>query len=82
MDNDGSHDYVVPESEEDLDTPDVRGYDFRGEFDLQEMLESYATTGFQATQLAEAIDIAERMQEKDATVYLTFTSIKFSFHWP
>ncbi len=64
MDNDDSYDHVVPGSDEELSTPDVRGYDFRGEFDFGELLESYATTGFQATQLAEAIDIAERMQEQ------------------
>jgi deoxyhypusine synthase len=48
MGTDDSHDHVVLGSEEELDTPDVRGYDFRGEFDFQEMLDSYATTGFQA----------------------------------
>lgn len=74
MDADETRDHVVPGSEEELDTPDVRGYDFRGELDLADLLESYATTGFQATQLAEAIEIAERMQEDEATVYLTFTS--------
>ena len=71
---DDSHEHVVPGSDEEIDTPDVRGYDFRGEFDFGALLESYATTGFQATHLAEAIDIAKRMREADATVYLTFTS--------
>jgi len=74
MDTNGSHDHVVPGSDGEVNTPDVRGYDFRGEFDFHEMLDSYATTGFQATQLAEAINIADRMQEADATVYLTCTS--------
>ena len=74
MDDDESHEHVVPGSDEEPDTPDVRGYDFRGEFDLGALLDAYATTGFQATHLAEAVDIAERMQEEDATVYLTFTS--------
>lgn len=74
MDEDDSHEHVVPGNEEELNTPDVRGYDFRGEFDIHEMLDAYATTGFQATQLAEAIDIAERMQAENATIYLTFTS--------
>ena len=74
-DTDGdTRDHVIPGSDNEPDTEDVRGYDFRGDFDFTELLESYATTGFQATQLAEAIDIAERMQEDDATVYLTFTS--------
>ena len=74
MTDDESHDHVVPGSDEALSTDDVRGYDFRGEFDFGELLDSYATTGFQATQLAEAIDIAERMQDEDATIYLTCTS--------
>ena len=65
---------VVPGSDESLDTADVRGYDFRDGLDLGEMLDAYATTGFQATHLAEAVDTAERMREEDATVYLTFTS--------
>ncbi|MFC4990510.1 deoxyhypusine synthase [Saliphagus infecundisoli] len=74
MTKDDTHDQVVPGSDETIDAPDVRGYDFRGPFDFGDLLESYATTGFQATQLAEAIDIAERMQDADATIYLTFTS--------
>ncbi|UWG49848.1 Deoxyhypusine synthase [Halalkaliarchaeum sp. AArc-CO] len=74
MDDDDTREHVVPGSDEEPDTPDVRGYDFRGEFDLGALLDAYATTGFQATHLAEAVDIAERMQEVDATVYLTFTS--------
>ncbi|MDY6776421.1 MAG: deoxyhypusine synthase [Halobacteria archaeon] len=73
-DDSDSREHVLPGTDEEISTPDVRGYDFRGEFDFREMLDAYATTGFQATQLAEAIDIAERMQEEDATVYLTFTS--------
>jgi deoxyhypusine synthase len=71
---DETRENVVPGSDEDIEGPDVRGYDFRDGFDLSAMLDAYATTGFQATHLAEAVDIAERMQENDATVYLTFTS--------
>ncbi|WP_128476184.1 deoxyhypusine synthase [Halorussus pelagicus] len=74
MTEDETHDHVVPGTDEEIDAPDVRGYDFRESFDFDELLASYATTGFQATQLAEAIDIAEQMQDADATVYLTFTS--------
>jgi deoxyhypusine synthase len=74
MDEDNTHERVVPGSDETLDTPDVHGYEFRDEFDFDELLETYATTGFQATQLAEAIDIANRIQETDAKTYLTFTS--------
>ena len=69
-----THDHVVPGSDNEPDTADVRGYDFRGEFDLDDLLDSYATTGFQATHLAEGIEISKKMQDDDATIYLTCTS--------
>lgn len=74
MSEDDSREHVVPGSDAELESADVRGYDFRGEFDFGEFLQSYATTGFQATQLAEGIEIAERMQDEEATIYLTCTS--------
>jgi deoxyhypusine synthase len=74
MDNDDTHEHVVPGTDEELDTPNVRGPDFRGEVDVHDLLDSYATTGFQATQLAEAIEITKQMREDDATIYLTLTS--------
>ncbi len=74
MNEDDTRDHVLPGSEDEPDTPDVEGYDFTGEFDFEALMESYATTGFQATQLADAIDITERMQADDAKVYLTCTS--------
>lgn len=67
-------DNVVPGSDAELDTPDVRGYDFRGEFDFGELLRSYETTGFQASHVTEAIDLIEEMREADAKIYLTLTS--------
>jgi deoxyhypusine synthase len=74
MSDDDTRDNVIPGSDEELDTADVRGYDFRGDFDFFEMLDSYATTGFQATHLAEAVDITKQMHEHDAKIYLTLTS--------
>jgi deoxyhypusine synthase len=74
MDEDTTRDHVVPGSDGELETPDVRGYDFRGDFDFEAMLAAYETTGFQATHLAEAVEIAAEMQREDATVYLTLTS--------
>jgi len=53
--DDTSHNHVVPGSGEALSTPDVQGYDFHGEFDFQEMLETYATTGFQATLVSQLL---------------------------
>ena len=72
--DDETRDDVVPGSDAELETPDVRGYDFRGEFDFEAMLEAYATTGFQATHLAEGIEIAREMRAADATIYLAVTS--------
>ena len=69
-----TREHVVPGSEEEFETEDVEGYDFRGEFDFEEMLESYETTGFQASHLHEAIELAKKMREEDAKIYLTFTS--------
>ncbi|NIC00317.1 deoxyhypusine synthase [Halobacterium sp. R2-5] len=74
MTDDDTRENVLPGSDGELDTADVRGYDFRGDFDFFEMLDAYATTGFQATHLAEGVDIVRDMQDDDATVYLTFTS--------
>ncbi|OVE82918.1 deoxyhypusine synthase [Natronolimnobius baerhuensis] len=74
MEKDDSREHVVPDSDDELPTADVHGYDFRGEFDFHDLIASYETTGFQATQLSKAIDIAERMREEEATIYLTFTS--------
>jgi deoxyhypusine synthase len=74
MNPEETRDHVIPGSEEDLQTPDVRGHDFRGEFDFGELMDSYATTGFQATHLADAINICKQMREDDVTIYLTLTS--------
>ncbi|WP_231183216.1 deoxyhypusine synthase [Haladaptatus sp. DYF46] len=72
--SDESHDHVVPGSEDELDSEDVSGYDFRGDFDFFDMLSSYETTGFQATHLYEAVELIRAMREEGAEIYLTFTS--------
>lgn len=69
-----THDQVVPGSDEDLDTPDVCGYDFSGEFDFFAMMDSYATTGFQATHFHNAIELVREMVASESTVYLSVTS--------
>ena len=74
MNADDSREHVVPGTTEEPEGPNVRGHDFREPFDLVDFLDRYATTGFQATHLAEAVAIVERMRDDDATVYLTCTS--------
>ena len=66
--------HVIPGTSEPYEGEDVNGYDFEGEFDFEEMLDSYATTGFQATHLAEAIDIVKQMRDNNDKIFLTFTS--------
>ena len=69
-----TREHVIPGTKKKFNGEHVKGYDFRGEFDFSEMIESYSSTGFQASHLAEAIEIVEEMQEDDAKIFLTFTS--------
>jgi len=56
------------------DWPEVKGYDFEEEFNFKNFLKSYLNTGFQATCLGQAIEIAKNMQKDKATIFLAFTS--------
>lgn len=69
-----TRDHVIPGTEKSHTGEKVEGYDFRGEFDLEEMIEKYATTGFQASHLKEAVDLVKEMRDEDAKIFLTFTS--------
>ncbi|MFB6145668.1 MAG: deoxyhypusine synthase [Candidatus Nanohaloarchaea archaeon] len=69
-----TREHVIPGTKEGYEGEEVKGYDFRGDFSLEDLLESYGTTGFQATHMKEAIDIIKEMREKDAKIFLTFTS--------
>lgn len=64
---------VLRESEEP-EGPAITGYDFNQGVDYEKILESFATTGFQASQLAKAIDIINRMRKDKCTIYLGYTS--------
>ncbi|PSG99941.1 MAG: deoxyhypusine synthase [Nanohaloarchaea archaeon SW_4_43_9] len=72
--NEDTRKHVIPGTEESHKGEKVEGYNFRGEFDFEEMLESYSTTGFQASHLKEAIDLVKEMRDEDAKIFLTFTS--------
>lgn len=59
-----STDLTLPEQavlvkSEELDdrTPRIKGYDFNKGLNYEELLDSYLTTGFQATNLSLAIDV-------------------------
>ena len=69
-----TREHVIPGTKRGHKGETVKGYDFRGEFNLEDMLEAYGTTGFQASHLKEAIDLVKEMQDEDVEIFLTFTS--------
>jgi deoxyhypusine synthase len=52
----------------------VKGYDFSEGVDYGKILDSYASTGFQATHFAKAEDIVNKMIGEKATIFLGCTS--------
>lgn len=60
--------------------PKICGFNFEkandknGAFRFDDFLKSFATTGFQATNLSEAIEISKVMQREKATIFLGYTS--------
>lgn len=54
--------------------PKVQGYNFEQNFSLQDFIQAYATTGFQATNLALGIEVTNQMiEEKDCLKILSFS---------
>jgi len=54
--------------------PEVHGYDFNRGVDYDQLLESYLTTGFQATHLSKAIAVIKQMRKDKCTIFLGYTS--------
>jgi len=52
----------------------IKGYDFNHELDWSKLVGSFSSTGFQATNLAKAIEIVKKMKREKAFVYLGYTS--------
>jgi deoxyhypusine synthase len=52
----------------------IKGYEFNNGIDYEKILESYLSTGFQATHLAKAINIINKMIDEKVTIYLGYTS--------
>ena len=52
----------------------IKGYDFDKGVDYKEIVKSFSSTGFQATQLAKAIEITNKMIKEKAFLYLGYTS--------
>ena len=52
----------------------IKGYDFDNGIDYDKLIDSYLSTGFQATHFAKSINIINQMIEEKATIYLGYTS--------
>ncbi|MEM4755905.1 MAG: deoxyhypusine synthase family protein, partial [Candidatus Woesearchaeota archaeon] len=52
----------------------IKGYDFDQPFSFQAFLESFATTGIQASELAKGIELANKMIDGKYCIFLSFTS--------
>jgi len=59
---------------EEVEGKAIKGYDFNDGVDYKKLIESFATTGFQATRLSRAIEIVRKMIDDKATIYLGYTS--------
>lgn len=52
----------------------IRGYDFNKGINYEEIIRSFASTGFQASHLSKAIEIVNKMIEEKAFIFLGYTS--------
>jgi len=64
---------ILRESDEAEGIP-IKGYNFDDGIDYEKIIDSYATTGAQASNLAQAIKIIKKMREQKAFIYLGYTS--------
>jgi deoxyhypusine synthase len=52
----------------------IKGYDFNKGIDYEDLIKNYKSTGFQATNLARAIEIINQMIKDKVFIYLGYTS--------
>jgi len=74
MDKSESAKKAIFKESEEIQGKSIKGYDFNNGIDYEEIIKSYETTGFQATQLARAIEIVKKMKKEGAYIYLGYTS--------
>ncbi len=58
----------------EIDGTRIKGYDFNKGVDYSEIVKSFLTTGYQASQLSRAIEIVNKMRKENAHVFLGYTS--------
>ncbi len=59
---------------EEAEGETVKGYNFDNGVDYEKIIDSFANTGFQATNLSRAIEIIKKMKKEKAFIYLGYTS--------
>lgn len=70
-----ARDTMYIKSDDPADSVYVKGHDFSKPFDINEFIKSSGTTGFQATKLAQAVDIIKKMrQEPGCRIFFGYTS--------
>src|SRR3989344_2501822 len=65
---------IIFKDSEKLKGREINGYDFSKPFDLSKFLDSYGSTGFNASNVKKAIDIIKEMRKEKATIFLAYTS--------
>ncbi len=64
---------ILKKSEE-VSGESVKGYDFSQGLNWNKLIDSFSTTGFQATHLSKAIEIIKKMRKEKSFVYLGYAS--------
>ncbi|MBU2612389.1 MAG: deoxyhypusine synthase [Nanoarchaeota archaeon] len=59
---------------EEFEGKSIHGYDFNKGVDYNKILESFSTTGIQASNFSKSVEIINEMIEKKAFIYLGYTS--------
>ena len=65
---------VIRESQEPKNYIPIKGYNFDNDLNYDKLIDSFLTTGFQATNLAKAIEIIKEMRKNKCRIYLGYTS--------
>ena len=65
---------ILKKSEEPESLIPIKGFDFNKEFDFRELLKSYKSTGFQASNMYDAIEVIKSMKKDKAKIFLAYNS--------
>ncbi|MFH1452345.1 MAG: deoxyhypusine synthase [archaeon] len=65
---------ILRDSDSEIEGLTIKGYDFNDGIDYGKILDSYKSTGAQASNLAKAIEIINEMRKEKAFIYLGYTS--------